>query len=227
MVALSYLELNEEIQSLILPRECGHWFPMPASAGVLLDVTAPERIPLTSTRWFISYPLCGLTFASFAGGGGWSWRSDYSHTVSQAELCSLMDVLLLSCKSSILWDGTSDKPLDVVVGGCIPSLSLDLLPTDDWTNDWSLTSTLEISLEFGLVASESCYRLLSWLLQQFIISPFVPASDKLIHLHLVHRIISISLPQKRHLVITVSNTMNKITTTSASTEGKEASSSKE
>lgn len=31
MVALSYMELNEE--SSILPRECGPWFPMPDSPG--------------------------------------------------------------------------------------------------------------------------------------------------------------------------------------------------
>ena len=137
MVALSYLELNEE--SLILPRECGPWFPMPASAGVLLDVTVSERIPLTSTRWFISYPLCGLTFASFAGGGGWSWRSDYSHTVWQALVCSLMDVLLLSCKSSILWDGTSDEPLDVVVGWWMHTFSLSGFTSDWWLDERLIT----------------------------------------------------------------------------------------
>lgn len=46
-----------------------------------VDVTAAERIPLTSTRWFISYPICGFTFASFAGVFGGDGAGDLTiHT---------------------------------------------------------------------------------------------------------------------------------------------------
>lgn len=121
-------------------------------------------------------------------------------------------------------EGIWIEPQDVCGSVEDATLSLWLTSVDDWTYLLiTHNNTLGFSFGFGLVASES-----TTVVTKANQISILPGQGQVIQLHLAHRhrIISISLPQLRHLIIIVSSTINKITTHSHPSKKKKISSSK-